>query len=391
MTIVAATPYDAGSTATGRGIRAAMQMIQTHGRGAATPKVLVLFTDGASNTGESVASVMADLAVPLQGVTRYAVGIGSSLNSAELELFAGDAARVYSIDDYASLSDIAGAISQGSCNSNAAIAVDVPVVFQMPAAAARSFSTPIPDGGVTVRVTVSNASALGSADVYYSSAFTLPTKELSDGTAIRVNDTTLAFAVASGGAARRAAAARNGSGPSVLYYTLESKADLGQVQVLPSRGSARLAPCGTGCTACDLNGQSCTACSAGLDIVRGGCLQIPGTSGGEGGGLGLVGTALLATLLPLGALAGAAGVFWAIRARKFASAGPGQPAAADPASHGQGLGSESPGAAPAVNPPTPAQPGPAAAADLMAPGHEVVRFSPAESAQAQSADPVRAA
>jgi hypothetical protein len=271
-----------------------MQMFQTYGRGAATPKVLVLFTDGASNTGESVASVMASLAEPLQSVTRYAVGIGSSLNQDELELFAVDAARAYSIDDYASLSEIAGAITQSSCNSNAAIAVDTPVVFQMPAAASRSFSTPVPTAGVTVRVTVSNASALGSADVYYSSTFTLPTKDLSDGTAIRVNSTTLAFAVG----------ARNGSASSVLYYTLESKADLGQVQVLPSRGSARLAPCGSGCTACDLNGQSCTACGAGLEIVRGGCLQIPGTAGGGGeGGLGQIGTALLAIFSILAALA----------------------------------------------------------------------------------------
>lgn len=171
-----------------------MQMFQTYGRGAATPRVLVLFTDGASNTGESVASVMASLAEPLQSVTRYAVGIGSSLNQDELELFAGDAERVYSIDDYASLSEIAGAITQSSCNSNAAIAVDTPVAFQMPAAASRSFSTPVPTAGVTVRVTVSNASALSSSDVYYSSTFTLPTKDLrvSHCTAVgRVSDISL--------------------------------------------------------------------------------------------------------------------------------------------------------------------------------------------------------
>jgi hypothetical protein len=272
-TIVAGTPYDAGSTATGPGIRAAVKMIQDYGRGAAVPKVLVLFTDGASNSGESVLSVMANLAERLQGITRYAVGIGSSINTAELLLFAGDSSRIYSINDYSSLSDIAGAISQSSCNSNANIVVGVPVVFEMPATASKTFSTPIPDGGLTVRVTVSNAMALGSADVYYSSSFPLPSKELLDGTAIRVDDTTLAFAVAHWqvGAARRAAAGGNASGPSVIYYTIESKADLGQVQVLPSLGSARLVPCRSGCTACDLNGQSCTTCTAGLELVRGGC------------------------------------------------------------------------------------------------------------------------
>ena len=377
---VANMPYDAGSTATGPGIWAAVQMIQDYGRDPATPRVLVLFTDGASNTGESVVSVMARLAEPLEGITRYAVGIGASINEAELLLFAGDAARVYSIDDYSSLSDIAGAITHSSCNSNANLAVGAPVAFQMPAGAARTFSTPVPDGGVTVRVTVSNASALGSADVYYSTTVSLPSKDLSDGRAVRVDDTTLAFAVARTPAERRAAAAAgNAMGPTVLYYTIESKEELGQVQVLPSRGSERLAPCGAGCTACDLNGQSCTACGAGVEIVRGGCAAAPvassstsgpgqtnetvalmGTTsrgaacgagctacdldgqnctacntglefvrgecvqgappasggGGEKGGLGLAGVIALATALPLSALALSAACAWLFLCRQ---------------------------------------------------------------------------
>ena len=100
--------YLDGMTATGDALKVARQICLTFPRDR-TPRVLVLFTDGASNMGANVITE-ADL-LKNQGVSIFTVGVGPAINHAELNAISSIPLSTYK-KTIANYKDIYAAINQ---------------------------------------------------------------------------------------------------------------------------------------------------------------------------------------------------------------------------------------------------------------------------------------
>ena len=132
------TVYTGGATATGDALEFAARIFNSYPR-AQAPKIVTLFTDGASNTGRPVvaeATKLKDLQVDI-----FAIGIGTGINQQELEDVASIPTSKYKklITDYASLFNEVNAITNVACETPAFITVKEPVQIKAVANETRNF------------------------------------------------------------------------------------------------------------------------------------------------------------------------------------------------------------------------------------------------------------
>jgi uncharacterized protein YegL len=122
-------PYLSGSTATGDALQRARQIFFNYPRDA-TPRVVVLFTDGQSNTGANVFAE-ADL-LKKQDVSIFTVGIGSGISHAELDAVSSIPISTYKkmIANYQGLYAAINEITKTACKTPAFILPGKTVLVQ---------------------------------------------------------------------------------------------------------------------------------------------------------------------------------------------------------------------------------------------------------------------
>lgn len=109
--------YEAGATYTNLGIDSAIAQFAAYLPPQTVPLNLVVLTDGAST--DSAATIISAGAAAADDIRTFAVGIGNSINQAELTVIAnGDNSRVYNANNFDNLVDLLNPLSRAVCKDN---------------------------------------------------------------------------------------------------------------------------------------------------------------------------------------------------------------------------------------------------------------------------------
>jgi len=131
---IRAIPYLNSATATGDALREARNICghscRPFGEGAA--RSVVVFTDGHSNAGVSV-KPEADALVHTTKANVFAVGIGSGINKAELDIIASKPQYVYQVANYSELLHAINNITIFTCDMPVFVMPNVKVESEVPA------------------------------------------------------------------------------------------------------------------------------------------------------------------------------------------------------------------------------------------------------------------
>lgn len=123
QSMILAKPYRSTGTKTGLAINASVAKIAAKNFPNGLPKLLVILTDGGSYDDVKYA---ADYARSF-GITLFCVGIGASINNAQLLQIAGTQSNILYISNYASLSKLAYIIANYFCKQIIDVNLNQPI------------------------------------------------------------------------------------------------------------------------------------------------------------------------------------------------------------------------------------------------------------------------
>ncbi|OXA51076.1 Pancreatic lipase-related protein 2 [Folsomia candida] len=169
-------PYPGGGTNTHLGINEAINMFDRHVLDPKVPSVSIVLTDGQSSSPAS--TVTASAAAKARGIYTFAVGIGSGIRQAELEIIAGDNPRhVFSLGSFDALQEIPLWLNI----ETQTIAIVRPDNDNFSDAVKseerRYFKYPLPTEGLTVEV----FNSLGETATYFAYEFDAPSSAINNG------------------------------------------------------------------------------------------------------------------------------------------------------------------------------------------------------------------
>ena len=146
--------------------------IETHNN---VPQVLIVATDGRSHDDVTVASELAQQ----KGINTFSIGIGSNVDSQELDSIAGSSSRVFRPDDYDELIHFALVIQAATCKAHINLDLEDSVQLTLSSYDIRFMKLTLPESdcdGNTLMLSVSRAH--GVTIVYASFEYTNPNAEL---------------------------------------------------------------------------------------------------------------------------------------------------------------------------------------------------------------------
>lgn len=111
-------PYNSGSTNTDKGLQYARLFYvhgSSHGQRAKANQIVVVLTDGQSSSPSSTTSQAKQLHDT--GATVFAIGIGSNVNTHELQTIADSPHHVYQVSGFDALNGIQYELNQAACAS----------------------------------------------------------------------------------------------------------------------------------------------------------------------------------------------------------------------------------------------------------------------------------
>ena len=111
------TPYVSGGTNTGEAIQFVRQnsFLSKYGSRSSASKMIILITDGKSNNMQL--TTQQAMAARNQGITIFAIGVGSGIDRHELNGIATDpdSQHVFTVNNFDALTQIKGELEQKAC------------------------------------------------------------------------------------------------------------------------------------------------------------------------------------------------------------------------------------------------------------------------------------
>jgi len=162
--------YPGGGTETQLAIGSGRGLFQNQAR-EGVAKVMIVITDGQSNSGTGPVSQAAALAQN-EGIIIFAIGVGSQVQRSELNAMASApvSTHVFQTTDFNSMAYILDAIESGSCNAPAYLSPSSPTaVDTLQLNEHTYFNVPLVPGGMDVTLTTMDGAVLAFGSYWFSS------------------------------------------------------------------------------------------------------------------------------------------------------------------------------------------------------------------------------